>query len=373
MLKYVIKNNGSEELFELGKMIRSIELAFKDRDRQYNDNIIDFLAVKASSNFETDIKSEKISSKNISKSIDTVLRLGGYEDVADSYLNYRHNKYISDSNTLIDYKKLVNDYLDESDWRVKENSTVTHTLGGLILSNSGAVTASYWLSEVYDEEIAEAHHNADIHIHDLSMLSGYCFTGDTRIKTVDGKNPTFKELVDSGIKSVKVFSYDLNENKVVIADAINPRITRQVNKLIEVTLTTGASILCTEDHPFMMRDGSFKKAKDLKSNDSLMALYLYDKGKYVGINKAWNSENNRMYLHRWVAENYIVHRKLLDNEVVHHKDGNKHNNLPENLEVMLSSEHRAIEFINTMKSDKWKLANRTRLAEYNRSEEKRNR
>lgn len=174
MLKYVIKNNGSEELFELGKMIRSIELAFKDRDRQYNDNIIDFLAVKASSNFETDIKSEKISSKNISKSIDTVLRLGGYEDVADSYLNYRHNKYISDSNTLIDYKKLVNDYLDESDWRVKENSTVTHTLGGLILSNSGAVTANYWLSEVYDEEIAEAHRNADIHIHDLCILSGYC-------------------------------------------------------------------------------------------------------------------------------------------------------------------------------------------------------
>ena len=73
-----------------------------------------------------------------------------------------------------DYKEVVNGHVKVEDWRVKENSTVTYSVGGLILSNSGAVTANYWLSEVYDEEIAQAHRNADIHIHDLSMLTGYC-------------------------------------------------------------------------------------------------------------------------------------------------------------------------------------------------------
>ena len=78
------------------------------------------------------------------------------------------------NSTMLDYKKLVNSYLKVEDWRVKENSTVTYSVGGLILSNSGAITANYWLSEVYDDEIANAHRNADLHIHDLSMLTGYC-------------------------------------------------------------------------------------------------------------------------------------------------------------------------------------------------------
>ena len=76
--------------------------------------------------------------------------------------------------TILDYKDAVNNYLKINDWRVKENSTVTYSVGGLILSNSGAITANYWLSEIYDSEIEAAHRNADIHIHDLSMLTGYC-------------------------------------------------------------------------------------------------------------------------------------------------------------------------------------------------------
>lgn len=76
--------------------------------------------------------------------------------------------------TQIDYRDVVDNYLQIHDWRVKENSTVTYSVGGLILSNSGAMTANYWLSEVYDQEVAEAHRNAEIHLHDLSMLTGYC-------------------------------------------------------------------------------------------------------------------------------------------------------------------------------------------------------
>ena len=100
----------------------------------------------------------------------------GYAEVAKAYILYRkqHEKMRNLKNTILDYKKVVDSYVKVSDWRVKENSTVTYSVGGLILSNSGAITANYWLSEIYDEEIASAHRNADIHIHDLSMLTGYC-------------------------------------------------------------------------------------------------------------------------------------------------------------------------------------------------------
>ena len=79
--------------------------------------------------------------------------------VAKAYILYRkqREKVRNTSTTLLDYKKLVNGYVKIDDWRVKENSTVTYSVGGLILSNSGAITANYWLSEVYDEEVANAH------------------------------------------------------------------------------------------------------------------------------------------------------------------------------------------------------------------------
>ena len=105
-----------------------------------------------------------------------MLSQAGYADVAKAYILYRkqREKVRNMKSTILDYKELVDSYVKVSDWRVKENSTVTYSVGGLILSNSGAITANYWLSEVYDEEIANAHRNGDIHLHDLSMLTGYC-------------------------------------------------------------------------------------------------------------------------------------------------------------------------------------------------------
>ena len=114
--------------------------------------------------------------EDIQDTVERVLMKNGYENVAKCYILYRkdHEKIRNISNTLMDYKNTMDKYLKLTDWRVKENSTVTYSIGGLILSNSGAMTANYWLSEVYDKEIGDAHRNCDIHIHDLSMLSGYC-------------------------------------------------------------------------------------------------------------------------------------------------------------------------------------------------------
>jgi len=115
--------------------------------------------------------------EQIQDRVESALMKAGYPKTAKSYILYRsqHQKVRETKQTLLDYKTLVDGYIGaEKDWRVKENSTVTLSVGGLILSNSGAITANYWLTEVYDDEIAQAHRNCFIHLHDLSMLTGYC-------------------------------------------------------------------------------------------------------------------------------------------------------------------------------------------------------
>ena len=172
----VKKRNGKIVKFELVKIAEAIKLAFEAQEKQYNQDIIDFLALKVTADFEPKIKDGLIAVEDIQDSVENVLVQSGYSDVAKAYILYRrqHEKIRNMKNTILDYKEIVNDYLGNNDWRVKENATVTYSVGGLILSNSGAITANYWLSEVYDDEIAHAHRNADIHIHDLSMLTGYC-------------------------------------------------------------------------------------------------------------------------------------------------------------------------------------------------------
>ncbi len=172
----VNKRDGKVTEFDIAKISDAIKKAFDACERQYNDNIIDFLALKVTSDFEPKIEDGIIAVEDIQDSVETVLVQAGYADVAKAYILYRRQreKLRNMKSTILDYKELVDKYVKNIDWRVKENSTVTYSVGGLILSNSGAITANYWLSEIYDDEIANAHKNADIHLHDLSMLTGYC-------------------------------------------------------------------------------------------------------------------------------------------------------------------------------------------------------
>ena len=172
----VVKRDGEVTEFNLGKINDAIAKAFDATQMAYNDDIIGLLSLRVSAHFQNKIKDGKISVEMIQDSVETVLEQTGYTEVAKAYILYRkqREKMRNMKSTILDYKDVINSYVKVEDWRVKENSTVTYSVGGLILSNSGAVTANYWLSEIYDEEIAEAHRNADIHIHDLSMLTGYC-------------------------------------------------------------------------------------------------------------------------------------------------------------------------------------------------------
>ena len=172
----VIKRDGSKADFMLTKIGDAIRKAFEATEMVYNNDIIDMLSLKVTADFQDKVQDGAIHVEMIQDSVEKVLETSGYTDVAKAFILYRkqHEKMREMKSTILDYKDVVNSYVKVEDWRVKENSTVTYSVGGLILSNSGAVTANYWLSEIYDEEIANAHRNADIHIHDLSMLTGYC-------------------------------------------------------------------------------------------------------------------------------------------------------------------------------------------------------
>lgn len=172
----VLKRDGKVVDFNLNKIKDAIIKAFEACEREYHTDGIDFLVLKVMADFEPKVEDGLIAVEKIQDSVESVLGKAGYDDVAKAYIIYRrqHQNLRNVSNTLLDYKTIVDNYLKINDWRVKENSTVSYSVGGLILSNSGAITANYWLSEVYDDEIGNAHRNADIHLHDLSMLTGYC-------------------------------------------------------------------------------------------------------------------------------------------------------------------------------------------------------
>jgi len=172
----VTKRDGKVAPFDLSKISEAIRKAFEAKEKEYNQDIIDLLALKVTADFEPKIKKGLVSVEDIQDSVESMLIRAGYADVAKGYILYRkqREKIRNLNSTLLDYKDIVDSYVKVTDWRVKENSTVTYSVGGLILSNSGAITANYWLSEIYDEEIAGAHRDADINIHDLSMLTGYC-------------------------------------------------------------------------------------------------------------------------------------------------------------------------------------------------------
>ncbi|MBR4795184.1 MAG: ribonucleoside triphosphate reductase [Lachnospiraceae bacterium] len=172
----VVKRDGQVVDFTIVKIKDAIAKAFTATGKEYNDDIIDMLCLRVTANFQAKIENGQIHVEEIQDSVETVLEQSGYTDVAKAYILYRkqREKMRNMKSTILDYKEIVNSYVKVEDWRVKENSTVTYSVGGLILSNSGAVTANYWLSEIYDQEIADAHRNADIHLHDLSMLTGYC-------------------------------------------------------------------------------------------------------------------------------------------------------------------------------------------------------
>ena len=203
---HVIKRNGDTADFTLTKINDVIMKAFNATGMEFSNDIIDLLALRVTADFQDKVKDGAVHVEDVQDSVEKVLEQAGYTEVAKAYILYRkqREKMRNMKSTILDYKDVVNSYVKVEDWRVKENSTVTYSVGGLILSNSGAVTANYWLSEIYDEEIAEAHRNADIHIHDLSMLTGYCAGWSLKQLLMEGLGGITGKITSSPAKHLSV-------------------------------------------------------------------------------------------------------------------------------------------------------------------------
>ncbi len=202
----VKKRDGQIVDFDIEKIVKAITNAFKSVNRQYNDSQIRLIALQVTSDFEPKIKNDIITIEDIQDSVEKVLSNAGFSDVAKHYILYRknHENLRRMKNTVLDYKKLVDGYVKNLDWRVKENSTVTYSIGGLILSNSGAITANYWLSEIYDDEIASMHRDALFHLHDLSMLSGYCAGWSLKQLLLEGLGGVSGKITSAPAKHLSV-------------------------------------------------------------------------------------------------------------------------------------------------------------------------
>lgn len=183
----VVKRNGKTDDFQVVKVKKAIEKAFHATETNFSEDMLDMLSLRVTADFQEKVVHGKIDIEEIQNSVEKVLSDVGYSKVAKAYILYRKQREkLRDMKNILDYSKVVDSYLNVEDWRVKENSTVTYSIGGLILHNSGAVSANYWLSEIYDEEIAHAHKTGDFHLHDLSMLTGYCAGWSLRELLMDG-------------------------------------------------------------------------------------------------------------------------------------------------------------------------------------------
>ncbi len=203
---HVVKRDGEVAEFSLSKITEAIKKAFKATGNDYSNEILELLSLRVTADFQKKLKEGHISVEEIQDSVEHVLEQAGYTEVAKAYILYRkqREKIRNMNNTILNYKEVVDSYVKVEDWRVKENATVTYSVGGLILSNSGAVTANYWLSEVYDQEIADAHRNADIHLHDLSMLTGYCAGWSLKQLLMEGLGGIPGKITSSPAKHLSV-------------------------------------------------------------------------------------------------------------------------------------------------------------------------
>ena len=206
-MKFMIeKRDGAIVDFNSDKIRTAIGKAFAATETAVSEDVLELLTLRVISDFIERSENCTISVETIQDSVERVLMQSGFIAVARAYILYRkqHANIRAAASTLLDYKKVVDDYLKVNDWRVKENSTVTYSVGGLILSNSGTITANYWLSEIYDEEIAEAHRSCKLHLHDLSMLTGYCAGWSLKQLIVEGLGGIEGKITSSPAKHLSV-------------------------------------------------------------------------------------------------------------------------------------------------------------------------
>lgn len=186
----VLKRNQETENFDRHRILKAIESAGQ-ASNEYDSHVAHSLCQRVLEVLSLRFGPQGIPTvEQIQNLVEETLAKADYFQTAKSFIIYRakHQQLRSDKQTLVDVESSVNEYLEKSDWRVKANANQGYSLGGLILNVSGKVLANYWLNHVYSPEIGNAHRNADLHIHDLDMLAGYCAGWSLKILLREGFN-----------------------------------------------------------------------------------------------------------------------------------------------------------------------------------------
>ncbi|MCH5150440.1 MAG: ribonucleoside triphosphate reductase [Spirochaetales bacterium] len=179
IIKHIIKRDGQLEIYSRKKLINAIAGAAKAVGIQ-DENLVERLATLTEEKIRAMMNKRHPDSapalEEVQDCVEAVLIEDRQVELAKAYILYRakHQNIRNTKELMLNINETMDGYLRQSDWRVNENANVNYSLGGLILHNSGSITANYWLKNIYPEEVANAHINADFHIHDLSMFSGYC-------------------------------------------------------------------------------------------------------------------------------------------------------------------------------------------------------
>ena len=212
-VRQIVKRDGSLEKYDRYKIAGAISKALQASGEDASSETVDFLTKKTEEKLADFMKGRHPNSAPALEEIQDIVETVFIEEkkvkTAKAYILYRakHEAMRDVKKLMLDINGTMDGYLLQSDWRVNENANVNFSLGGLILHNSGAVTANYWLKNIYTEEIADAHRHADFHIHDLSMFSGYCAGWSLR------------QLIQLGLGGVK--------------DKINSKPARHLSTLIQ--------------------------------------------------------------------------------------------------------------------------------------------
>jgi len=185
----VIKRNGARAAFELGKIVSAIQRAGAATG-EFDATEALRLAEHVGRVLAHRHVLEPPGIEAVQDAVEQMLAGSGYFTTARAYIVHRdrHQRIRDARRTIVDVAASVDEYLEKKDWRVNANANQGYSLGGLILNVSGKVVANYWLSHVYAPEIGEAHRNADVHIHDLDMLAGYCAGWSLRLLLHEGLN-----------------------------------------------------------------------------------------------------------------------------------------------------------------------------------------
>ncbi|GAA3784112.1 ribonucleoside triphosphate reductase [Flavobacterium ginsengiterrae] len=189
MEKYVIKRNGEYKPFEAYKIQDAIQKAFKSVNLPMDKKVLKIVLTGLESKYSWPVE-------EIQDIIERVLFENGYFKTMRSFIIYRHTRKLqrehinglNDDTTYVDSTQTVEEYINQSDWRINANANTSYSNAGLVSNTAGKIIANYWLDKIYTKEEGAAHRNGDIHIHDLDCLTGYCAGWSLRVLLNEGFN-----------------------------------------------------------------------------------------------------------------------------------------------------------------------------------------